>query len=417
MQISKYTSRIRTYRRNSLQNNNEICFQQVFLYSPVVWLLVDPKTNDIIAANAAANKFYGYSTEELKTMRTIEIPISPIKKVKTDRIQLDNSIQAPKFCQHKLKNGHVKDVAVYSGPFKTGGRILISLIVIDITVRRKAEKRFQTFYEMKRRADVLNDILNGIRGEDEETLTYIKNIGLTFSQPLFCCVIQLEKSVDCRYHHKSGSVTIKEDTKYELIDKLNDTNGCITWERRNNIGVLYQLRPSDQKNNFTGEILAQFLQKKIHKYHPDIPIRIGIGENQQGIRGFTKSFQQALEALHASQYDPESGKDIIHFRDLGILQLLINPSENERTNEFIKKTIGKLIRYDHERGTNYLDTLAVILQKSNLKETAKLLFLHYNTVIFRKQRIEQILGISINEFETKLTLATAIKLYKLNLTK
>lgn len=417
MQIDKYTSRMKMCRRNSLQNTTKICFQQVFLHSPVVWLLVNPKTNDIIAVNAAANKFYGYSTDELKAMKTIEISISPIEKFKTGRIRLDNFIQKPKYCQHKLKNGHIKDVAVYSSPFKTGEKILLSLIVIDITLRKETEKRLQASYEIKRRADVFNDILNGIRGGDEETLAYINTIGLNFSQPFFCSVIQLEKTVDYHLHHKNRSETIEEDIKYELIDKLNDTKGCITWGRHSNIGVLYQIRPSDQRNNFTEKALAQLLQKKIHKYHPDITIRIGIGENQQGIRGFTKSFQQALEAIQVSQYDSERNKNIVHFRDLGILQLLIKPSEKERTTEFIEKTIGKLIRYDHDKGTDYLDTLAVILQKSNLKETAKVLFLHYNTVIFRKQRIEKVLGISINEFETKLALATAIKLYKLNLIK
>ena len=88
--------------------------------------------------------------------------------------------------------------------------------------------------------------------------------------------------------------------------------------------------------------------------------------------------------------------------------------KQERAHEFIETTIGKLIRYDYDKGTNYLSTLEVILQCSNLKEAAQLLFLHHNTVVFRKRRIEEILDRSIHEFDTKVMLAMAIKLYKLN---
>jgi PAS domain S-box-containing protein len=278
----------------------------------------------------------------------------------------------------------------------------------DITER----KRLQITYEIRCRSMILNNILNGIRYIDEDNIVYTKNMGLDFSQPLLCCVISIKKSISHPLNH--DDCADEETMNHEIIAELNGTAGCVSWEYRNKIGILYQVKQDNFKDRSIGKTIAQSLQKKICSHHPDIITLIGIGEAQREASGFEKSFQQAWEAVCVAQYS-YSSRSIVHFLDLGILQLLIKQTDKTYALEFIERTIGNLVHYDIEKGTDYLDTLEVILQNSNLKETAKLLFLHYNTIVFRKKRIETILGISISKFETKLTLATAIKLYKLNL--
>lgn len=80
----------------------------------------------------------------------------------------------------------------------------------------------------------------------------------------------------------------------------------------------------------------------------------------------------------------------------------------------MEDNIGKIIEYDQEKGTDLLNTLEEFLQNSSLRETAEKMFLHPKSIVFRKQRIEKILGISIESFEMRITLAVAIKLYKLS---
>lgn len=551
MRVSTYITMRKKHKRKALQNSirnpqitnrdfkkRSICFQQAFIHSPVIWLLVNPKTGDIVDTNAAASKFYGYSIAELRSKKIFEISLSSIKKIKASMIPISNDIQRPNVCQHKLKNGQIRDVNVYSGSFESGGNLVISLIVIDVTARRKAkeklkrsherlalaldatnagiwdldvvnntifcdkrylamlgyeeheisdqrvrwqdfchpddivhveesvanylagkvdrlesecrwqhkdstyrwialtgkavydnmnhpvrwvglgsdstdEKKLQAAYEIRRRSTVLNDILKGISCIDEDNRVYAQNMGLNFSQPLLCCVINIEKAVTHPLTHSNDCVD-RKTMNHEIIAELNGTAGCVAWECRNKIGVLYQVKQVNIKDPRIGKKFAQSLQNKIHSHHPDIITMIGIGEAQQQTKGFEKSFQQAWEAVCVAQCS-SSGKDIIHFLDLGILQLLVKQSDKTYAPEFIQRTIGNLIQYDNEKGTDYLDTLEAILQNSNLKKTAKLLFLHYNTIVFRKKRIEKILGLSLNAFETQLTLATAIKLYKLNL--
>ena len=80
---------------------------------------------------------------------------------------------------------------------------------------------------------------------------------------------------------------------------------------------------------------------------------------------------------------------------------------------FVERSLGKLIRQDTAKGTQLVSTLEEILSASNLKEAAERSFVHHKTILARKNRIETILGVSIDDVETRLTLSTAMKILRL----
>jgi DNA-binding PucR family transcriptional regulator len=47
------------------------------------------------------------------------------------------------------------------------------------------------------------------------------------------------------------------------------------------------------------------------------------------------------------------------------------------------------------------------------KEAAERSFVHHKTILLRKNRIEEILGVSIDDVKTRLTLSTAMKILRL----
>lgn len=106
-----------------------------------VMLVIDPSTGSILDANPAAEIFYGYSKAELKHMNISDINILSDDKVKAEmRLAIAEKRNYFLF-KHKLKDGSVKDVEVYSSPSKDiyGKEILFS-IIHDITPRIKAEE-------------------------------------------------------------------------------------------------------------------------------------------------------------------------------------------------------------------------------------------------------------------------------------
>jgi PAS domain S-box-containing protein len=116
-------------------------FQQLFYHNPAAFLLIDPQTNDIIDANHAALNFYGWNIDEIKSKK-----ISDINTLPTDRIKQNMDLAASQnqkhfFFQHRLANGQIRDVEVFSGPIVLNQKMYLYSIVHDITERKKAEKK------------------------------------------------------------------------------------------------------------------------------------------------------------------------------------------------------------------------------------------------------------------------------------
>jgi DNA-binding PucR family transcriptional regulator len=80
---------------------------------------------------------------------------------------------------------------------------------------------------------------------------------------------------------------------------------------------------------------------------------------------------------------------------------------------FLERTLGKLLNYENKKKMEFLHTLEVILLSDNLKEAADRLEIHYQTLMFRKKRLEKILGLSFDDFSARMAILTAIYLFKL----
>ncbi|HEY3055473.1 MAG TPA: EAL domain-containing protein [Thermoanaerobaculia bacterium] len=125
-------------------------YRQMFENNRAVQLLIDPESGAIVDANMAASDFYGYSQEELKSMRIWDINV-----LGPDRVRNEMSVAAARersffIFRHMRASGEVRDVEVHSGPVDVGGRQLLYSIIHDITERRRAEQALQQSEEKYR---------------------------------------------------------------------------------------------------------------------------------------------------------------------------------------------------------------------------------------------------------------------------
>ncbi|MGE5679734.1 MAG: PAS domain S-box protein [Bacillota bacterium] len=114
-------------------------YRSLFENNRSVMLLINCDTGYIEDVNSAALDFYGYNREECLKLHISEINTSP-KEVIMDKLRIaflreNNHFQF----RHRLKNGEIRDVEVYSGPVCKGNKKLLYSIVHDISERIKAE--------------------------------------------------------------------------------------------------------------------------------------------------------------------------------------------------------------------------------------------------------------------------------------
>lgn len=130
-------------RRQSKNSEDSWKFNQdgTYLYTALfrdnhqVLMMIDPDTGLIVDANKASCEFYGYSKKEL-----IGKNINKINILTPDEIhmKMQRALSLNKFSfefKHKLANGEIRDVEVYSGRIIYKGRDLLFSAINDISDR------------------------------------------------------------------------------------------------------------------------------------------------------------------------------------------------------------------------------------------------------------------------------------------
>ncbi len=115
-------------------------FRSIFENHSAVKLLIEPDTGKIVDANKAAANYYGWSIEELKQMKIQQINTLPLEQVLEIMQRTKNQQQGHYEFQHRLKNGTIRDVDVFSSKIEISGKTFLHLINHDITERKKAEE-------------------------------------------------------------------------------------------------------------------------------------------------------------------------------------------------------------------------------------------------------------------------------------
>jgi purine catabolism regulator len=106
---------------------------------------------------------------------------------------------------------------------------------------------------------------------------------------------------------------------------------------------------------------------------------------------------------------------IITNDDLGVYSLLYLLPECEEVKHFQTIFLQPLLDYDLKHDTNLVETLQMYFQVNrNMKQTAERLFTHYNTVIYRLERVKDILAMDLENPEIQLQLQLALKLHQMS---
>ena len=138
----------------------------------------------------------------------------------------------------------------------------------------------------------------------------------------------------------------------------------------------------------------------------DDNIYVGIGTTVRDIREIHKSYERAYTAYQLTKAPIE--KNILVYDELGIYKILSDVKEPEIYPRFVKETLGSLIDYDKNCGTDYVKLLEIFFQNEcNIVETAKATFCHKNTMAYKINKIKEILGYDIIKNENRVKIMVA----------
>ncbi len=174
---SKYTKELENEvkRRTKELNITKKRYEQLFEESMAIKLIVDPQTKQIIDANTAALKFYGYTKEEIKRLKSYDINIDLYRKSEVFD-QILNKDKNYFIFKHKLASGEIRDVEVYSSCVEIDDKKLIYSIIRDVTedlkIKKDYEEKQKLFYQQAKMAS-MGEMLENIAHQWRQPLSTI----------------------------------------------------------------------------------------------------------------------------------------------------------------------------------------------------------------------------------------------------
>jgi len=119
---------------------SEALYHAMFERNYSVKYLLDPENGNIIDANEAASRFYGYPVDQLRHMNISQININPLNRITKEMGEAMIEKRNYFLFRHRLADGTIKDVEAYSTPIDISGKKLLQVIAHDITEKKQAEE-------------------------------------------------------------------------------------------------------------------------------------------------------------------------------------------------------------------------------------------------------------------------------------
>lgn len=145
----------------------------------------------------------------------------------------------------------------------------------------------------------------------------------------------------------------------------------------------------------------------------DISVYAGIGRMAKGLMGIHSYFRQASEALRLAK-NAGFSKKLNFFDDFAVHSFLEANVSDIEMRRFFENTLGELYRYDKETESALVPTLASWLDNNlNVAQTARALFIHRNTLLYRIDKISAILNTDLKDSNELLKYQLALKIYQM----
>jgi purine catabolism regulator len=137
-----------------------------------------------------------------------------------------------------------------------------------------------------------------------------------------------------------------------------------------------------------------------------------LGQPARDIAAWRSSYRDGVQALElAMRLQTDTP---LYIADLGVYQLILSLSDRDKLLSFCDRTLGPLLDYDMRQHADLIKTLeAFFACHGNLSQTAEMLIVHRNTLLYRMYRINDIAQIDLDRPEIRLALHLALTIRRL----
>lgn len=368
------------------------------------------KTGEIIFINEYGEKLLGYEPDEL-LKRPFKDTILPRYDSRARDMwgAFNEMLSNPEQNNRNLfeliaKNGQrlwIEWTHRYYPNAHTKSMQIIS-VGVDVTSRERAAASARLNFERSRRRTLMNDLVKG-RMHQEAFMNVASKEGFLVNPPFACGLVVLSLS-DTRI---KGVKANKEEWQVWLnsaIDIISSRLGGVVWQSDDGLAIMKHIGNAGNKVSWIQDLLA--LVRDVTR---GAKFSVGVSDVGNEIKPL---YKQAYEAtIVGPLFQPDNG--LFFWRELGVARIMLEQAKSDQGALIIEQYLGPLFNDPSAKKEEWMSTLKALLSGDQINSIAERLHVHPKTVGYRRRKIEQALGIRLDDPEASLNLVVAMKLMQL----
>jgi purine catabolism regulator len=278
-----------------------------------------------------------------------------------------------------------------------------------------AKERELSEVEGRVRGEFLEDLLHGTYGDEAAAQRRARHIGY----PLHGNHIVMRVDIDdFRGYNRARSIS--EDAiqalKREFLRRVTGVvrSGyprALVQGRSDSVVSLLPVGTEPGDYQARGHALGLQIRENIADWKPGFTVSVGFSGPAEAPAGVAAAQREVVSVMDSLARFKRWGQ-VVAVPELGLTGLLAAVTD-ERLVDYSRRHLGPLIEHDTARKGSLVPTLRAYLETGEQQEAAKRLRVHPNTLRYRLDRIREISGVDLEDPETRLNMAVALRVQAL----
>src|SRR6266581_464052 len=278
-----------------------------------------------------------------------------------------------------------------------------------------AKERELAEVEGRVRGEFLGDLLFGTYGDEAAAQRRARHLGYPLHGQHIVMLVDID---DFRGFNRAREVS--EDAiqalKREFLRRVTAVvrasyPRALVQGRSDSVVSLLPLGTEPGEHQSRVQALGMQVKQSIADWKPGFTVSVGFSgpvEAPTGVAGAQREVTSVMDSLARFK----RWGQVVAVPELGLTGLLAAVAD-ERLIDYAQRLLGPLVEHDRARNGSLVATLRAYLETGEQQEAAKRLRVHPNTLRYRLDRIREIGGFDLEEAETRLNLAVALRVQAL----
>lgn len=345
-----------------------------------------------------------YESADSSFISTIEsMKLFNFQKYKVYEISYENRIYGYLVINTKKELDQLEEIAVEH-----------TCTVLKLYIQRKISNNQ---IEMRYRDEFVRDLITKNIRSIEEVKKRSKIFGWEFKGKIVVTMFDIDnyKSEYFKMSHKKDNLNL-EMTREKIFKTITesvkrDFSQSAYTTLSDSITFILNVDNSDKIKSKLSKTCSELLLKV--KNETGFTLSIGIGGIKAGIMLAKESYTEAFRVVQIDRLSKMTNS-YKFYDEAGLYRLYYDISSTGYGKEFCRESLDKIIEYDKINKTYLFDTLNHLVENEwSLKETAKNMFIHYNTIKYRYRRLCEVLGVNFDSFEQRMKYTVSVRIYNI----